>query len=287
MSETTIIIFSRNRTLQLKSLLRAIQYHSDVQANEIHVLYTTKPELPYESLIEEFDCEFIEQQNFFHDLESIVKKNSSKYTWFLVDDLIFREAFSLRQIERFMNDNRDVETFSFRLGQNIRDGSPPEFDQPDDGIIAWNTAPGLGRTWNYFWDMSSSLYRTEQVLGYLERCNPKNITFPNPLESHYYSVTPSYLTNRHSLKGLVRRARFAFRSKSNKIASWQKSKCFTQGVNLVANRGIKYQESFSPEELHARMLEGFIIDYKSLENAEILRPNAGIQHFRLVKDEAQ
>jgi len=287
MGDTTIIIFSRDRTLQLKSLLRSIQYHSDVQANEIHVLYTTKPELPYDSLIEEFNCKFTAQQDFFHDLERIVKTNPSKFTWFLVDDLIFRDTFSLRRVEEFMGSNDGVGAFSFRLGQNIQDGSPPAFDEPEEGIVAWDTAPGVGRTWNYFWDISSSLYRTELVLDYLRKCDPRKITFPNPLESRYYSITPTYITGRHSLKGLLKRARFAFRSKGNRIACWKKSKCFTQGVNLVADRGIEYRASFSPEELHAKMREGLIIDFKSLRDVEIVRPNAGGQHFRLVKDEFQ
>jgi hypothetical protein len=286
MAETTIIIFSKNRTLQLKSLIRSIQYHSDIQGNEIHVLYTTTPELPYDSLIEEFDCEFVEQHDFFQDLERIVKTNPSTFTWFLVDDLIFRDSFSLRRVEQFMSTNKAIDTFSFRLGQHISDGLPPAFDEPEEGIVAWDTAPSLGRTWNYFWDMSSSLYRTEQVLEYFGKCDPRKITFPNPLESHYYSVMPTYLTGRRSLKSLVKRARFAFSNKSRRIASWQHSKCFTQGVNLVANRSIDYQESFSPQELHARMQEGFIIDFMSLKEVHIVRPNTGVQHFRLVKDHA-
>lgn len=273
--------------MQLKSLLRSLQYHSDVQASEIHVLYTTKPELSYGALIEEFDCEFIDQQNFFHDLQRIVEENHSPFTWFLVDDLIFRDRFSLRHVERFMNNNKNIDSFSFRLGENIRDGRAPKFNHTDDEIICWSTAPGYGRSWNYFWDMSSSLYRTDLVLNYLHKCNPRKVTFPNPLESYYYSITPSHLPNRRSLKGILKQVRFAFHRKSNNIACWHKSKCFTQGVNLVANRGIKYEESFSPEDLHAKMQQGFIIDFKSIRDVEIVRPNAGIQHFQLVEDEAE
>ena len=68
------------------------------------------------------------------------------------------------------------------------------------------------------------------------------------------------------------------------MACFQRSKCFTQGVNLVAERNIDYQTLFEPRELHDKMEEGFVIDYQSLRQIENTRPNVGSRYFQLVKE---
>lgn len=285
MTSTCIIVFSRNRTLQLKSLLRSIQYWSDVEDSAIHVLYKTEPALSYEPLKEAFGCSFVEQTDFLNDLKRIIEEAAPRYVQFMVDDLIFRDAFSLRSVERFMDSHADVQCFSPRLGRNIHDGVVPSFAESDPSMLVWDTDPQLGRTWNYFWDMSSSLYRVDDVNRYLDRCSPTKVTFPNPLESHYYSVIPNFLARGWNAKAIGVRARFLFRNKSNRMSCWEQSRCFTQGVNLVANRGIAYTETYSVYDLHAKMLEGYIADFKGLRDVRNSRPNAGPQYFTLVKDE--
>ena len=68
------------------------------------------------------------------------------------------------------------------------------------------------------------------------------------------------------------------------MASFKKSLCFTQGVNIVANRNIDYHNKFSYIELHNKMMEGYIIDYKSLANIENTKPNMGSKYFKLAKE---
>ena len=284
MSKTLIIIFSKDRTLQLKSLLRSIRYHSDIQDDEIAVLYTTSPDIPYESLITEFGCNFVRESSFFADVKQIIDQSEATYVQFMVDDLIFRAEYRLRTVEAFLDKNRDVDCFSPRLGKNIQDGLAPQFGSRDDGFLVWDTADGLGRTWNYFWEISSSVYRRELVDQYLNRCDPRKVTYPNPFEYFYYGRMPSYLGPTNGIRGLVNRARFLGARRFNRMACQAKSTCFTQGVNLVAGRDIEYRTTFEPFELHQRMLEGFIIDYVSLHGVANRKPNAGSGDFRLTRD---
>ena len=65
MRQTEIVIFSKNRSLQLKSLLRSIRYYSDIEDVEITILYTTIATIPYKDLIQEFGCGFVREQVFF------------------------------------------------------------------------------------------------------------------------------------------------------------------------------------------------------------------------------
>ena len=195
--KTQIIIFSKNRTLQLKSLLRSLKYYSDIEESEISVLYTTEPDIPYEPLIAEFKCNFVRQQSFFDDLEGLVEKSDSRYISFMVDDLIFRDDFSLRRVEEFLDRNQDVDCFSLRLGTNIEDESQPPFVTRDGDILVWDTAAGLPtKSWKFFWEISSSIYRIDLVREYLHKCDPRKVTFPNPFESHYYACMPSYVVGR-------------------------------------------------------------------------------------------
>ena len=73
-------------------------------------------------------------------------------------------------------------------------------------------------------------------------------------------------------------------AKTNRMACYQTSKAFTQGVNLVAERGIPNTDKKSPLDLHRKMEEGYIIDYNSILRINNDWPNTGLKHFRLVND---
>ena len=67
-----------------------------------------------------------------------------------------------------------------------------------------------------------------------------------------------------------------------KIACFEESKCFTQGVNLVADiAGDDREQRFDTITLHRKMLDGFVIDFKSLKNVFPEEPNAGHTYFKL------
>ena len=281
MKKTHIIIFSKNRTLQLKSLLLSLKHYSGIEEKTITVLYKADPGINYELLINEFKCKFVKQANFLQDVKNIINDSRAEYIGFMVDDLIFYGSFSWDVIEDFMESKKDVDAFTLRLGKNIKRGTAPDFKDAGNGIVTWDTARNQGKYWNYFWEVSSSIYRKALVMKYISRCRPEKERFPNPFEAHFYTSMPT--TRCDGIVRLVNSIRFFFNKKSARVACFEKSKCFTQGVNLVADIDAERKEFHSIEELHDKMLEGYIADYLSLKDVETENPQPGPAFFKLVK----
>jgi hypothetical protein len=201
----------------------------------------------------------------------------------MVDDLICRDKVDFAMIEKLLNERADIDAFTLRLGKNIKCGQEPEFTELKNDILLWDTRDGQGRHWNYFWEMCCTIYRRPLVEEYLSKCRDDKETFPNPFESHYYSCMPSSRKSKSMLVRLVNGLRFMFKRQTNRVACYRKSRCFTQGVNLVADIGQDREEFFDPESLHKKMLEGYIVDFKSIRDAENEVPNPGREYFKLVK----
>jgi len=58
MSNTQILIFSKERTLQLNSLIQSLLYYSDVSQEDITVLFKDSEDIIYKSLINKYSCNF-------------------------------------------------------------------------------------------------------------------------------------------------------------------------------------------------------------------------------------
>jgi hypothetical protein len=251
-----------------------------VSEKNINVIYKADEGISYEPLINEFRCRFIRQGNFLKDIKKIITRNEADYIWFMVDDLIYRDNFSLTEIENYLDSNPDLESFCLRLGKNITaKGRQPDFLRDDDGILVWNTREGQGKHWNYFFELSSSIYRRSLILEYLNKCRPDKETFPNPFEFHYYACMPT--TNVSGLLKFYIALRYPFRKKSGTVACFETSKCFTHGVNLVAELNDKRPETYSFKDLHGKMFEGYIVDF--ISPVDINTPNPGGNLFKLVK----
>lgn len=279
--KTRFIIFSKDRTLQLKSLLLSLKEYSDIPEENINILYVASEGISYDLLKEQFNCNFVEQKSFLRDIRNLVKSNDSDYIGFMVDDLIFRNEFNVTDIEKLLDENSDIDSFCPRMGLNIK-GNRPEFDKIDQYLV-WNTAENLGKHWNYFWDLSSSIFRKDHVMKYLDKCRNDKETFPNPLEYHYYACMPS--TRIKGIRKIINSIRFALCRKYHKIACFEKSVCCTLGVNLVANLGVDREEQFSTESLHRKLQENFVVNFKVLKDIEYDTPNAGHKHFQMIKEE--
>ena len=284
MSNTQIIIFSKHRTLQLRSLLKSIRHYSDVDEKEITILYVENADIPYDDLKSEFRCHFVPQKSFLQDIRRIVDGSSADYVCWMVDDLIFKDSFSMRSVESVLDTNSEIDCFSLRLGNNIESGNPPRFLEVRENVLAWETGSGLGKLWNFFWEASSSVYRKTLVSEYLRKCNPHKVSYPNPFESHYYARMPSHHRPKHRMKRLLLNLRFLGARKTNTMACFERSKCFTLGINLVAERELEDVPLASPKELHQKMKQGFLIDYRSIRGVENVWPNTGQKFFRLMRD---
>jgi hypothetical protein len=284
MSDTQIIIFSKNRTLQLKSLLLSLFHQSDIQENEISILYVSDiDEISYQPLIDAYACDFIEQSDFIGDIQNILIKSGKRYVVFLCDDIMFRHGFELRQIEHFMHSHTDIDCFSFRLGEHIGYEPQPQFKRDDNGILTWRTGRDMGLIWKYFWELGSELYRVDRALDYVKKCKNKDITYPNPFESQFYELCPSYLgAGQRKLSNLLYHPLITLNpNKSHGMACFETSLCHAHGINQVAlHHGADVDSALI--ELHERMLEGFVGDYRVMRGVENAKSNIGAKHFKLI-----
>lgn len=183
----------------------------------------------------------------------------------MVDDLIYRDNFFIKKIENYLDSNKDIDSFCLRLGKNITaKGQQPNFIKNDDGILVWDTKKGQGKHWNYFWEVSSSVYRKNFVNEYISKCSPDKEKFPNPFEYHFYTCMPNTRSTR--LLRLYLKLRYPFRKRSAKVACFKVSKCFTHGVNLVTEINDKNRtESYSFKELHQKCwTDGLLTFYHRL-----------------------
>ncbi|MFZ5906223.1 MAG: glycosyltransferase [Nitrospirota bacterium] len=186
-----VLIFSKDRALQLDATLRSYLLHCrDAKSFQLQVLYTTSSpvhEEQYETLKREYHAHdfirFHRERDFRSDLFALLAP--CDYVLFLVDDTIFVRAFGLAGIIGNLANNEDAIGISLRLGRNTtycytldKTQNLPEF-RPAGGPVlkyAWTAAE---YDFGYPLELSSSVYRTEDMLPYLAGLQFQN---PNTLE---------------------------------------------------------------------------------------------------------
>ena len=128
----------------------------------------------------------------------------------------------------------------------------------------------------------------EMALDYMKQCPADKMTFPNPMEFLYYDIVPNILASSRGAFSILKHPKYLlwklFRQSamSKRIACYEKSRVFTQGVNLVASRDINYEAYITPKKMHELFLKGYRIDFECLKDVQNVKPNAGRQYFRLV-----
>ena len=124
-----ILIFSLNRPLQLRSLIQSFYYYNqdnDVDSfATIFVIYKhsyNKAIGPYQDVVQQFSHRNIifinEGTSSFKALINSLPLSQKKYTTTLVDDIIFREAFSLKYAISYLDS--PFSFFYLRLGLEIK-----------------------------------------------------------------------------------------------------------------------------------------------------------------------
>lgn len=126
-SKTHLIIFSKDRAMQLHALLESIIVNCDV-FDRISILYTTsKSEYnkAYSLLFTRFShllkdkLHSVLESNFEKNLKYLLSiKDYGNICFMVDDDIIFNDCVSI--VRFFTNPLRDDECFSLRLGDNIK-----------------------------------------------------------------------------------------------------------------------------------------------------------------------
>jgi hypothetical protein len=195
--QTTVVVFSKDRPLQLDGTLRSFFARcKDVNRCQIKVLYRASSEYQthYNTLIQEYPTVgFVAEQNFRIDLINLLSDSES--VLFVVDDNLFIRDFTLTEMIEALSAQPDAIGFSMRLGRNTTFCYPlnkaqalPSFESVGSEILRYDWI-GADSDFNYPLEVSSSLYRTADVLPLLREMPFKN---PNTLEGEFAARAPLF-----------------------------------------------------------------------------------------------
>jgi hypothetical protein len=148
--EIAVVVFSKDRPVQLEALLRSADRHMQGSANWAILWHAsnTVVEDAYRSLLEHWESRgrlFIRQYHFRKDLLSILSGfPTERAVLFLVDDLLFVGAFDLSLFSR-LNLRRQLP--SLRLGTQISYSQPQGVASPPPGLSPSAIEPWLEFSW--------------------------------------------------------------------------------------------------------------------------------------------
>jgi hypothetical protein len=221
LSELTVIIFSKDRPLQLDAALRSLRLNcNDLSLSTIRVLYTTSAPrfaAQYRVLATEHgDVEFVREGSFKQNLLELVQ--GSAHVVLVVDDTLFVGPLSLARTTRVLDEDPACLGFSFRLGRNTtycytldKPQRLPALGELSPGLLTfdWTEAES---DFGYPLEVSSSIYRTPDLLPLLVELDYRN---PNTLE------------------GALAQHAVSFRETHPRLACYAQSVAFSVPANLV------------------------------------------------------
>lgn len=243
-----IIVFSRDRACQLELFLRSMKYYfKEFEQYKINVLYTySNHEFKngYDkvfSIYNDNNINYIKENQIFKNHILSLLDQENPYTIFFVDDIIFKNPFTLdcKQFEMFTT-NDDILTLSLRLHPHLTycyaarcTMRKPNFDT--NLIFDWN---GLDGDYGYAMSLDGHFFRTIDILAIT-----KMINFTNP--NSYESILSCYHLNR------------------SKMICFEDSIIINNPINKVQNFNNNIHGNITAKYLNDMFLNDYII---SLDN---------------------
>ena len=249
---TNLIVFSKNRPMQLQATLDSIEIYTRGFFNNIDVVYLAnndkykygynilKSKKPY--------INFIKQTDFEKDIKGCFKMD---YTCMAADDDIVFSEFNKGLFRMFYNP--DVCCFSLRLGKNIdycySNNKPNKIKnyQEDGEFMIWDWKEEE-LDFAYPLSVVSNIFRTDFIKGLTDK-----ISFSNPN------------TYEAKLQTLIEEC-------PPKMASYKQSKIFGVPANSVnsswTNRN-GLEHGYSISQLMDMYIDGQTIDIKTIKPEEI------------------
>jgi glycosyltransferase involved in cell wall biosynthesis len=184
-----IVVFSKDRPLQLDATLQSLELNvKDLDLATVRVLYTTSSpyyESQYRILRGEHPgVTWLRERDFKADLLEL--SGSVPYLLFVVDDTLFVGEVALSATASVLETDRSTVGFSFRLGRNTtycytldKPQTLPVFEAAGPGLLQFDWTHSE-HDFGYPLELSSSLYRSEDLLPLLSSLSYKN---PNTLEA--------------------------------------------------------------------------------------------------------
>jgi glycosyltransferase involved in cell wall biosynthesis len=188
MPDIQVLIFSKDRPLQLDGTLRSFRRHCrDADGVTIRVLYTassSRDRSLYRQVMREHpEIHFVEESDFRRDTTFLLGLH--EFVLFLVDDCLFIGSFSLRECVAALQRQPEALGVSLRLGRNTtscyalnKPQRVPTLTPASNSLLAFRW-PGMDGDFGYPLEVSSSIYRAADLRELLVQTPFRN---PNTLE---------------------------------------------------------------------------------------------------------
>lgn len=268
-SGTVIIVFSKDRAMQLDALLRSY-YHYAVHPIPVRVLYhASSPEYrkSYSEVLDIYKDNpifFREEEHFKNDLIEELRFLPCAKILFLVDDVLFKRKIDMRE---FTSINPRKCISSLRLGSHLkyaytleRNQALPSFKKlvghPE--MLSWNWSKGDG-DWEYPLSVDGNLFDTREIRILVEGLGFKA---PNSFEEALQLLKP-YFANR---KGLCYPESVVVNNPCNKVQM--------ENDNTYGEIGV--------EELDQKWAAGYRIDFEEFEGLRNISAHQELS-YRFVK----
>jgi len=188
---SSIIVFSKDRPMQLHAYLESLLLFSDAQRNDITVLYCQTPQINYARVIAAFpDIRWVKEQNFHADLIQAIDA-SKDFIIFGCDDVVFTGPFNLGFAKDVLSKNDDIFGFSFRLGGNIQPA--PKDISDSNQYLKWSWQAAAALHYNYPWELDCTLYRKIDIQQMLA-AHGELIKSPNYFEGDFAGNIKKYIS---------------------------------------------------------------------------------------------
>ncbi len=260
----SIIVFSKDRPLQLEGYLSSLMYYSGIPQRQITVLYTCSGEVQYDTLINKYEqITWIKESGYAADLEKCIR-DSENYIMFGCDDVFFIESMNLNHALETLQKDESIFSFHLRLGLNIE--ASPEVEQHSNHI-KWNWKQTKSMHWNYPWEVSAAIYRKKDVLSILNQVDFTLMKSPNYFEDLIFKgiLAGDILIQSH-------------------LASFYKGKALTLTVNRVQEdykNPFDQTDNTSVEDLYKAFCQNLYLDWRKFENSLNTYIHVNSQYFSL------
>lgn len=200
----SMLIFSKDRPLQLDGLLRSIYKHYTSRP-KVTVLYKFNSEFEqaYNFLIEKYDqIVFIQETNFERQVRDWLDQIDTEYFCFSCDDVLINRKVDLGLINSTFIDNQAIFSFSIRLGSCINYCQPSkqqmDFDRGDEDINVFDPST-FPHNWDfgYPFEVTGTIYRTSNFRNFLLTLPEGILRHPNimegPISAHLHAIPGLYM----------------------------------------------------------------------------------------------
>jgi hypothetical protein len=217
----------------------------EYKKNIVNVIYISSDENYEESysVLRDIHSEvnYIRERNFKEDLIKLIDTNM-KYTVFFVDDIVWKERFSVKSNEfRLLQNDPEILCLSLRLDRHLSycyaydmTMDAPEFDKQN--CWSWN---GMDGDFGYPMSLDGHIYRTDDILPLL-----KELPYDSP----------------NKLEGVLSQNPID----RSKMICLEKAAIFNMPINKVQTHVPNRYGSISAEHLNQVFLDGYGISYAPL-----------------------